>query len=183
MSVFVLSGDREGKVVQLGTQLGLPNENLRASMTPEDKAEWIRSHDEADTLFIGDGANDSLAFDAALCAGSPVTGRSFLEHKADFYFLGHSMRFVTGLMDVTRQHRKAVHRVFAFSVTYNVITAAVGLAGHLDPLAAAILMPLSSIATLSIVALTFRQTKRTTRPTQAIRVPKLKESLPQLLPQ
>lgn len=183
MSVFVLSGDREGKVVQLGTQLGLPNENLRASMTPEDKAEWIRSHDEADTLFIGDGANDSLAFDAALCAGSPVTGRSFLEHKADFYFLGHSMRFVTGLMDVTRQHRKAVHRVFAFSVTYNVITAAVGLAGHLDPLAAAILMPMSSIATLSIVALTFRQTKRTTRPTQAIRVPKLKESLPQLLPQ
>jgi P-type Cu2+ transporter len=183
MGVFVLSGDREGKVAQLAAQLGLPKENWRASMTPEEKAGWIRSHDDADTLFIGDGANDSLAFDAALCAGSPVTGRSFLEHKADFYFLGHSMRFVSGLLDVTHQHRKAVHRVFAFSVTYNVITAAVGLAGHLNPLAAAILMPLSSIATLSIVALTFRSSKSAAQKTRAIRVPKLTEPLPQLMPQ
>jgi Cu2+-exporting ATPase len=45
--------------------------------------------------------------------------------------------------------------VFAFSVTYNVVIVIAGLMGHLSPLAAAILMPLSSVATLSIVALTF----------------------------
>ena len=163
IEVFVLSGDREGKVAELASQLHLPGSNWLSSMTPEQKADWVKSHNEDDTLYIGDGANDSLAFDAALCAGSPVTGRSFLEHKADFYFLGHSMSFVGGMLDVAREHRKAVHRVFAFSVTYNIVTAAAGLMGHLNPLAAAILMPLSSVATLSIVAFTFRRGKVRTK--------------------
>lgn len=152
---FILSGDREEKVAAIARQLGLPADRHRAAMNPEQKAAWVREHNADDLLYIGDGANDSLAFDASLCAGSPVTGRSFLEHKADFYFLGHSMGFVSSLLDVARQHRRAVRRVFAFSVAYNVITAAFSLAGHLNPLAAAILMPLSSVATLAMVGVTF----------------------------
>jgi Cu2+-exporting ATPase len=64
-------------------------------------------------------------------------------------------------MDVARLHRSATRRVFVFSVTYNAVTVVVGLMGHLSPLAAAILMPLSSVATLSIVALTFAGKKQT----------------------
>ena len=157
IEAFILSGDREPKVAATAAQLHLPRSHWQHGMTPEDKAQWITLHHTADSLYLGDGANDSLAFDAALCAGSPVTGRSFLEHKADFYFLGHSMRFVGSLLDVAVRHRRAVRRVFAFSVTYNLVTAAVGLSGHLNPLAAAILMPLSSLATLSLVGWTFRR--------------------------
>ncbi|MDB6120195.1 MAG: hypothetical protein JWO08_3976, partial [Verrucomicrobiaceae bacterium] len=157
IQVFILSGDREAKVAETASQLRLPRSHWQHAMTPEGKAEWMAKHHATDGLYLGDGANDSLAFDAALCAGSPVTGRSFLEHKADFYFLGHSMRFVSGLLDVVARHRQAVRRVFAFSVSYNLVTAAVGLAGHLNPLAAAILMPLSSVATLSLVGWTFRR--------------------------
>ncbi|MEZ5386292.1 MAG: heavy metal translocating P-type ATPase metal-binding domain-containing protein [Prosthecobacter sp.] len=156
LRVSILSGDREPKVAAIATQLGLERDQWCHSLTPDEKAAWITAHDPQHTLYIGDGANDSLAFDAASCAGSPVTGRSFLEHKADFYFLGHSMRFMTGLLDIAATHRRAVHAVFAFSVCYNIITATLGLLGHLSPLLAAILMPLSSLATLSIVAMTFR---------------------------
>ncbi len=155
VSVHILSGDREAKVEHIAAQLGLKKEDWQAGLTPEQKAAWVTQQNHDDMLYIGDGANDSLAFDAALCAGSPVTGRSFLEQKADFFFLGHSLRFVSGLMDVALLHRRATRRVFAFSVTYNVVTVIAGLMGHLSPLAAAILMPLSSVATLSIVALTF----------------------------
>jgi Cu2+-exporting ATPase len=146
-------------------------------MTPEQKAEWVREHDHDDTLYIGDGANDSLAFDAALCAGSPVTGRSFLEQKADFFFLGHSLRFVSGLIQVARIHRRATRRVFAFSVTYNLATVVAGLMGHLSPLAAAILMPLSSVVTLSLVALTFGRAEK-----KALQARPLEYSVSQALP-
>lgn len=155
IAVHILSGDRESKVAHIAQQLGLSTDHWQAALTPEQKADWVRHHDADDTLYIGDGANDSLAFDAALCAGSPVTGRSFLEQKADFFFLGHSLRFVSGLIDVAVIHRRATRRVFSFSVTYNIAAIIAGLMGHLSPLAAAILMPLSSLATLSIVALTF----------------------------
>ena len=156
LRVSILSGDREPKVAAIAAQLHLAREQWQHSMTPEQKAAWIANHEPQATLYIGDGANDSLAFDAASCAGSPVTGRSFLEHKADFYFLGHSMRFMSSLLDIAATHRRAVHAVFAFSVTYNIVTVIVGLMGHLSPLWAAILMPLSSVATLSLVALIFR---------------------------
>ena len=156
LRVSILSGDREPKVADIAAQLGLQRDQWHHSLTPDEKAAWIAAHDPHSTLYIGDGANDSLAFDAASCAGSPVTGRSFLEHKADFYFLGHSMRFMSSLLDIAATHRLAVRAVFAFSVTYNIVTAIMGLMGHLSPLLAAILMPLSSLATLSLVALIFR---------------------------
>ncbi len=161
LRVSILSGDREPKVADIAAQLGLGRDQWHHSLTPDDKAAWITSHDPQGTLYIGDGANDSLAFDAASCAGSPVTGRSFLEHKADFYFLGHSMRFMSNLLDIAVTHRLAVRAVFAFSVTYNIVTAIMGLMGHLSPLLAAILMPLSSVATLSLVALIFRSSAKT----------------------
>lgn len=169
LRVSILSGDREAKVAAIATQLSLERDQWHHSLTPDEKAAWITAHDPQGTLYIGDGANDSLAFDAASCAGSPVTGRSFLEHKADFYFLGHSMRFITRLHDIAATHRRTVHAVFAFSVTYNIATATLGLLGHLSPLLAAILMPLSSVATLSIVALTFRtRTQRKASPEDGV---------------
>jgi Cu2+-exporting ATPase len=160
LGVHMLSGDREAKVAHIATRLNLPPESWQAEMRPEDKAAWLITNQKDDTLYVGDGANDSLAFDAALCAGSPVTGRSFLEQKADFFFLGHSLRFVSGLLETARIHRRATRRVFAFSLTYNLVTVAAGMMGHLSPLVAAILMPLSSVATLSLVAWTFRRPQR-----------------------
>lgn len=170
IAAFILSGDREPKVAETAAQLSLPRDHWQHSLTPEQKAERVAAHDAQNTLYIGDGANDSLAFDAAHCAGSPVTGRSFLEHKADFYFLGHSMRFATGLLDIAAQHRRAVHRVFGFALSYNIATVVAGLMGHLSPLAAAVLMPSSSVVTLSLVAFTFRQqaSRRATAASSAI---------------
>jgi P-type Cu2+ transporter len=172
LRVSILSGDREPKVADIAAQLGLARDQWHHSLTPDEKAAWISAHDAQGTLYIGDGANDSLAFDAASCAGSPVTGRSFLEHKADFYFLGHSMRFMSSLLDIAATHRLAVRSVFAFSVTYNIVTAIMGLMGHLSPLLAAILMPLSSVCTLSLVALIFRGSARTVQNSASRGVPR-----------
>ncbi len=163
--VIILSGDRESKVAHVAAQLGLPAEDWHHSLRPDEKARIVAALDENDTLYVGDGANDSLAFDAASCNGSPVSGRSFLEHKADFYFLGHSMGFVSRLLNLARLHRLAIHRVFTFALLYNIATVVAGLQGYLNPLAAAVLMPLSSVVTLSLVGFTFR--RQQARPTVA----------------
>jgi P-type Cu2+ transporter len=156
LHVAILSGDREAKVAAIASQLGLKAAQWVSALTPEQKADWLRHQTNHDALFIGDGANDSLAFDAASVAGSPVTGRSFLEQKADFFFIGSNLTFITGLLQISKLHRRATRGVFTFSLSYNLITAAAGLMGLLNPLAAAVLMPLSSLVTLAIVAVTFR---------------------------
>lgn len=161
LTLSLLSGDRMEKVRQTAALLGLQKGEWQGEMTPGEKAHWVSGLNEDDTLFIGDGANDSLALEAALCGGSPVTGRNFLEHKADFYFLGNSLRFVSSLLDVAKLRQKAVRRVFTFALVYNLGAVALSLAGHMSPLLAAILMPLSSVATLGIARATFGNRLRT----------------------
>jgi Cu2+-exporting ATPase len=152
-AMHLLSGDRAEKVARAARSLHIPPSNWQAEMTPAQKAGRVASLDPRHTLYLGDGANDSLAFAEALCTGSPVTGRNFLEHKADFYFLGNSLRFVPDLLDTARRRGSAVRRVFAFALAYNIATIVISLTGHMSPLLAAVLMPLSSLATLGIVRL------------------------------
>ena len=148
--VELLSGDAEEKVALVARQLGLPATHWHAGMTPQEKASAVRKRGAGQTLFIGDGANDSLAFDEALCAGSPVTGKNFLEHKADFYFLGNSLRFVPALLAVARRRMLAVRCVFGFALLYNACAIALALSGKMSPLLAAVLMPASSLVTLGL---------------------------------
>jgi Cu2+-exporting ATPase len=120
-------------------------------MTPQGKADWVIAHDARDTLMIGDGANDSLAFNAAFCTGTPAIDRGLLEHKADFYFLGRNLEAIRQLLETARLRRHTVHAVLAFALTYNACVVGLAIAGQMNPLAAAILMPLSSLVTIGIV--------------------------------
>lgn len=149
--VFILSGDRSEKVAGIAAQLGLDPGRCHGELSPEQKAGWIRRIDAHDTLMIGDGANDSLAFDAAHCSGTPAVDRGLLENKADFYFLGRGIDGVRALLDAARARRRCGRLVVAFAIVYNVLAVALALAGKMTPLAAAILMPLSSLASLGIV--------------------------------
>ena len=109
------------------------------------------------TLFLGDGANDSLAFDRAAVRGTPVINRGVIEHKADFFMLSRGLGGLLDLFALTRVRNRAVRSVFAFALLYNAAAVAVCLAGLMNPLLAAILMPLSSLATLGIVQGCFRR--------------------------
>nr|WP_256200342.1 HAD family hydrolase [Verrucomicrobium spinosum] len=130
--LYLLSGDREAKVAAVAGQLHIPVTHWQAEMTPEGKAARVRQMNQQDTLYLGDGANDVLALEAALCAGSPVTGRNFLEHRADFYFLGNCLRFMPELLQMAVVRSRAVRRVLAFALAYNAAAVALSLAGWMN---------------------------------------------------
>lgn len=155
-SIRILSGDRREKVDTLARSLGLPPEAALAGLSPEDKARWIEGRPAGTTLFLGDGANDSLAFDRAAIRGTPVINRGVLEHKADFYLLSRGLGGLLDLFALTRVRNRAVRSVFAFALLYNAGAVALCLSAQMSPLLAAILMPLSSLATLGIVQGIFR---------------------------
>jgi len=146
----ILSGDHSDRVNTIATRLGINTNSIHASLSPDDKAALVRKIDPDTSLFLGDGANDSLAFDAASMTGA-VAGRGLLEAKADFYFLSSGLHFIPAMFSLAKKHARAVHAVFTFSVCYNLVAIAVCLAGLMNPLLAAILMPLSSIVSLSLV--------------------------------
>lgn len=156
-TLHILSGDRSEKVGLLADRAGIPRECAMGNLSPAEKATAVRELDRDDTLYLGDGANDSLAFDEAFCTGTPVVDQGVLENRADFYFLGRSLGFVGALLRTARQRQRAVRRTAAFALIYNATAGMICLSGHMNPLLAAILMPLSSLVTLGMVAIHFRQ--------------------------
>lgn len=151
LETFILSGDRESKVTAMANRLNIPREHCIGELSPDEKAERVRELDSQDTLYLGDGANDSLAFDAAWCTGTPAVDRGLLEQKADFYFLGRGLIGLRALLQMAATRRNTARAVVAFAITYNVFAIALCLAGLMNPLLAAILMPASSIVSLAIV--------------------------------
>ena len=155
-SLHILSGDRSAKVAALARAAAIPLDCAHGNLSPSQKADAVRALDHHDTLYLGDGANDSLAFDQAFLTGTPAVDKGLLENRADFYFLGRSLSFPQRLFDTARRRRLAVRHTTAFALLYNASAAAICLSGAMNPLLAAILMPLSSLATLALVALHFR---------------------------
>ena len=157
VEIFVLSGDRTEKVKHLARELGLPEENCLGGLGPEEKAAWVKRGGQGKgTLFVGDGANDSLAFEEAAVRATPAIDLGVLERKSDFYFLGRGLGAIRAVFDATARRGAAVRAVTTFAISYNLLAVGLCFAGVMNPLLAAVLMPLSSIATLVIIATRLR---------------------------
>jgi Cu2+-exporting ATPase len=151
LELHILSGDHPDKVQAMARSFGFPDERALGGLSPEAKASHVEELDHQDTLYLGDGANDSLAFDAAWVTGTPVVDRSLLETKADFFTLGSGLDFLPCLLGAAALRAQAVGWVFSFALLYNITAVAVSMAGKMSPLLAAILMPLSSMASILLV--------------------------------
>ena len=163
-ATFILSGDHQAKVGLLATELGLPPASALGDCTPQQKADWLDRNGAARTLMLGDGANDSLAFDQALCRGTPVIHRGHLEQKADFYYLGRGIAGLRALFAVNATRRRAQLLILVFSIVYNTLAVGLAVAGRMNPLIAAILMPVNSLLTLALVSYGMRGAFRPPRP-------------------
>jgi Cu2+-exporting ATPase len=140
----------------MADRLHLPRTQCFGELSPDEKAVQVQTLDARDTLYLGDGANDSLAFDRALLSGTPAIDRGLLEQKAAFYFLGRSLSGVRTLLAMAARRRRTAHAVVAFALLYNASAITVCLSGLMSPLLAAILMPASSLVSLAIVFLGLR---------------------------
>jgi Cu2+-exporting ATPase len=158
-AIWLLSGDSRARVHAVAEALDIPPDHALAALSPDDKAAAVARLDREDTLYLGDGVNDALAFSRALVAGTPAIDRPVLPGKCDFFLLGDGIAAVGAAWSAARRLRATVRRNLALSVAYNTLTVAACFAGAMTPLRAAIAMPLSS---LSILALTVASLRRRT---------------------
>jgi Cu2+-exporting ATPase len=151
--IRLLSGDPDqARVAATAEKLGLSPENVHANLSPEEKAAFIAAESPDSTLFVGDGGNDSLAFEAAAATGSPATGIRAIESRADFVFTGRGFHAIQLLLDGAKRRRTHVARIFTVALLYNLFAVGLCLAGLMSPLLAAIMMPLSSVVTTALAA-------------------------------
>ncbi len=143
--IWLLSGDEPTKVMRLARTLGLPADRALPALAPEAKAAAVARLDEQDTLFLGDGVNDSLAFERAFAAGTPAIDRPVMPGRSDFFLVGEGLSPLTALVDAARELRRVVHQLLGAALVYNVAVVAAALAGLVTPVVAAVVMPSSTL--------------------------------------
>lgn len=159
IEVWMLSGDTRRKVAESARRLGLPLRRTFGGLSPQEKARFVRAVDAGhrDTLMIGDGVNDALAFAAAACAGTPAVDRPTLPERADFYFLGAGLGPITLALSLARRTRAVILRNLVLAGIYNVVVLSLCFSGAMTPLRCALAMPLSSILILLATVRSLRE--------------------------
>ncbi len=169
-ALWLLSGDTRAKVTALAERLGLPPERALGALSPADKAGAVSRLDADDTLFLGDGVNDALAFERAFAAGTPAIDRPVMPGKSDFFLTGEGLASLAAGLDGARLLRRVVNRLIALSVAYNAVAIGAALLGWVTPVVAAIAMPVSTLTLLALTVLTLAPRRaRAARPERATR--------------
>jgi Cu2+-exporting ATPase len=145
-STEMLSGDRWTPVQALAAKLGM--KTFRGELLPTDKITCLKqlAEDGRKVLMVGDGLNDAPALATAHASLSPSTAADISQTAADAVFQGDALRPVIETLAVARISRRMALQNFAIAVGYNFVFVPLAMAGHVDPLVAAIAMSASSLA-------------------------------------
>ncbi len=150
LEVVLLTGDDAGVADRIAEAAGIGAVHARVS--PEGKAWWIERARERGrrVLFAGDGLNDGpalVAADVGVAMGTGVASSVLAAHGV----LGsRSILPLVAGVEAGRACRRTVRANQIRSIAYNVSAVAAAAAGLVNPLVAAVLMPLSS--TLVVVS-------------------------------
>ncbi|KAF2276116.1 heavy metal translocatin [Westerdykella ornata] len=134
ISVHVLSGDDDGAVRAVASQLGIPDANVRSRCTPADKQAYVKdllaTNSDPRTrkkkmkqpvlIFCGDGTNDAVALAQATIGVHLKQGTDVAQSAADVVLMRPG---VSGILVAMAASRKSMHRIafnFAWSGVYNV---------------------------------------------------------------
>jgi P-type Cu2+ transporter len=144
IDVVLLTGDHRDAARTMAGAAGITR--CVARMAPDDKALWIRARrDEGRrVLFAGDGLNDGPGLATADVGVAMATGAASTVLVADGVISSRTLApLVTGFR-AAHACRIVIRRNLRRSLAYNVLAVGAAAAGLVNPLVAAVLMPLSS---------------------------------------
>ena len=155
----VLSGDHQQVVDAVVAKLGVPFVNARGGASPESKLAVIsdlRASGQR-VFMVGDGVNDAAAMAAANVGIAVHGGAEACLAAADVFTTRAGLEPLVRAAEGSRRTVRVIRCGIALSLAYNLAGIALAVSGRLDPLLAAVLMPLSSITvvTLALRAATF----------------------------
>jgi Cu2+-exporting ATPase len=144
--VGIISGDAPEVVTSVAAQLGLPAENCVGGVSPEGKLERVREATRSGRVVMaGDGVNDAAAIAAASVGIGVHGGAEACLANADVYLTAPGLAPLVELTDGAARTMRLIRLNMAFSLAYNVVGVGLAVTGLINPLIAAVMMPLSSV--------------------------------------
>ncbi len=156
-NLYLISGDNESEKTNLKQIFG-DETKLFFNQSPTDKKVFIRKLKEEGrrVMMIGDGLNDAgalLESDVGITIADDVYQFSpacdGIIESSSFYKLHKYLKFINYSMNIVRIS-------FILSFIYNIVGISFAVSGHMTPLLAAVLMPVSSVSVVAFVTFFIR---------------------------
>ncbi|HRP63172.1 MAG TPA: cation-translocating P-type ATPase, partial [Phycisphaerales bacterium] len=153
-NVGILSGDHPAVVAAVARELGMDSSMCHGAVSPEEKLAFVKqSLMHGPVMMVGDGVNDAAALAAASVGVAVKGGAEASFAAADVYLDRPGLTPLAELVEGSRRTFGVIRRNIAVSLLYNVLGVSLAVAGLLNPLIAAIIMPISS---LTVIVLSYR---------------------------
>jgi len=154
--VTILSGDHPEVVDAVARKIGIEPNKCEGGASPERKAEVVINTiaSNPSVVMVGDGVNDAAALSAASVGVAVHGGAEASLAAADVYMsTAPGIRPIVELIHGSRRAVRVIKRNLCVSLLYNLLAASLAIVGVINPLIAAIMMPISS---LTVVTLSYR---------------------------
>lgn len=145
--IIVLSGDNDGEKEYLKTML--PKKvKLLFNQKPDDKLEYIKKLQKKgrNVMMIGDGLNDAGALAQSNVGIVISEDVNVFSPASDGIIDAVKFRELPAFFELSKGGLSIIKWSLLLSLAYNLVGLAFAVTGHLKPVVAAILMPLSSIS-------------------------------------
>lgn len=160
--INVLSGDNSSEKNTLEQLINQATE-LKFNQSPQDKLQYIQTlqNHGANVAMFGDGLNDAGALKQSNIGFAIADDTNSFTPSSDVIMQGDKIILIKDYLDLCKDAISIVKITFGISLMYNVFGLIFAVSGHLSPLFAAVLMPISSISVVlfTSAATWYRSTK------------------------
>lgn len=153
--VGMVSGDHNEVVRHVAEDLGIPSDMIHGNVMPEQKVDLVKHYaQQGPVVMVGDGVNDAAALASATVGIAVHGGAEASLAAADIYLAKPGLAQIISLTHASRRVIRGIRRGLGVSLAYNAIGVTLAATGVINPLIAAILMPISSLSVLSLAVST-----------------------------
>lgn len=152
IAITVLSGDKHAVVAAITADLG--DIQRQAEVLPKDKADVVRALQKQGVIvaMVGDGVNDAPALIQADVGIALASGTDVSIESADIVLSHNELRKVTEARHLASRTLSTIRQNIVLSISYNIIMVPLAMMGLVNPLIAAITMPISSLLVIGNAA-------------------------------
>jgi Cu+-exporting ATPase len=129
--------------------------SIRTDRTPADKSRFVQEQQTrgAQVLMVGDGLNDAGALAQSDVGITVSESSAAFTPASDAIIDARALPALPHMLKLTRRAHRIVLASLCISLVYNITGVSLAAAGHMTPLIAAVLMPLSSVSVVGFVSL------------------------------
>jgi len=141
--VMMLTGDSRGRAIDVAKVVGIRPAHIFSEQSPDSKKEIISQQNPC--LYVGDGLNDLQALQEAYVSFAVRGPFEATMQVSDVYAPQKNLNALLEIVELSRKIHGILKVNLMFAILYNAAGGILALLGLINPLVAAVLMPISSL--------------------------------------